>query len=705
MASAPATRGPFADHWEHLDCELARLDLELRRLLRMNRNSRPRDDHAAFSELSTRDDAIDGFLADGADVDVSDMDARIAATLAAGVDLALPRLARLFELTRWEVDVILLCLASELDSRYERVFGYLADDLACRRPTSSMALDLLTDDHQTRAWGASALSESGRLHRYRLIEFEPRGPHQPGSTLRLDRRISEYLTAPSHPASLPSWSHWVEPFASDGQSAPPSPLGPVRRALDDRGRLTVAFHGSVAVARLLTERLAAELRQTVLVVDVALLEAATADVELEMRRSIRESLLAPAVLELDLPETAGDQAVVSALRLARLSSALSDLGWLTFIVSTYPVVGAPAPGQPWLTFAVDEREAIGLLDRWRMAAAAEGVDLGLKEAMSLASRYRFGAPELRNVFAAASLSGAGTPSGNSALAAVEAACRDVSAAQLGGLAERIRPRATWDDVVLPDDTLSQIREIEHAARGRAIVLDEWGLAEKLSHGRGLSALFSGPPGTGKTMAAEVLAGSLRLDLYVVELATVVSKYIGETEKNLARIFDASEVGGGVLFFDEADALFGKRSEVKDAHDRYANIEVSYLLQRIESHTGLVILATNLKRNLDEAFLRRLSFLVEFPFPGNAERELIWRSVLPPRAPLAADIRWERLAEPFPIAGGNIRSAALHASYQAAAAGRSIEMADLLRGVRRELDKLGKAPRPEDFGIYWERLKG
>jgi SpoVK/Ycf46/Vps4 family AAA+-type ATPase len=236
------------------------------------------------------------------------------------------------------------------------------------------------------------------------------------------------------------------------------------------------------------------------------------------------------------------------------------------------------------------------------------------------------------------------------------------------------------------------------------VLDDWGLGAKLSRGRGLSALFSGAPGTGKTMAAEVLAGSLGLDLYVVELATVVSKYIGETEKNLARIFDASEAGGAMLFFDEADALFGKRSEVKDAHDRYANIEVSYLLQRIENHTGLVVLATNLKRNLDDAFLRRLTFLVEFPFPGVEERARIWRSVMPPKAPLASDIKWVRLAETFPIAGGNIRSAAMHATYQAAASDRPIGMVDLLRGVRRELDKLGRAPRPEDFGAYWLRVK-
>jgi SpoVK/Ycf46/Vps4 family AAA+-type ATPase len=237
------------------------------------------------------------------------------------------------------------------------------------------------------------------------------------------------------------------------------------------------------------------------------------------------------------------------------------------------------------------------------------------------------------------------------------------------------------------------------------VFDDWGFGRRVAHGRGLSALFSGPPGTGKTLAAEVIAGRAGLDLYKVDLAGVVSKYIGETERNLARVFDEAQNCHAILFFDEADALFGKRSEVSDAHDRYANIEVAYLLQRLERYEGLVVLATNLAKNLDPAFLRRLHVVVEFPMPGPAERRRIWAHCLPRSAPVGPDLDLAFLADGFELSGGTIRNAVLAAAFLAAEQGTAITMATAVVALRRELQKLGRLVRPEDFGRYADAVPG
>ena len=265
------------------------------------------------------------------------------------------------------------------------------------------------------------------------------------------------------------------------------------------------------------------------------------------------------------------------------------------------------------------------------------------------------------------------------------ACRLAARPRLDGLAARVDATASWPDLVLPDLQLSTLREITSQVRQRHRVYEEWGFAAKGSRGLGISALFAGSSGTGKTMAAEVLANELRLDLYRIDLASVVSKYIGETEKNLRRVFDAAEGSGAILLFDEADALFGKRSEVKDSHDRYANIEVSYLLQRMEAYRGLAILTTNVKPAIDSAFLRRLRFIVQFPFPDSARRSAIWRGAFPARTPIDA-LDWDRLAQ-LNIAGGHIRNIALGAAFLAAERGEPVSMGLLAESAHAEYIKL------------------
>jgi SpoVK/Ycf46/Vps4 family AAA+-type ATPase len=278
------------------------------------------------------------------------------------------------------------------------------------------------------------------------------------------------------------------------------------------------------------------------------------------------------------------------------------------------------------------------------------------------------------------------------------ACRAQSRPRLDDLAQRIEPAAGWEDLVLPAPQRQILRDVAAHLRQRVRVYESWGFATKGARGLGISALFAGASGTGKTMAAEVLSDELRLDLYRIDLSQVVSKYIGETEKNLRRVFDAAEEGGAILLFDEADALFGKRSEVKDSHDRYANIEVSYLLQRMESYRGLAILTTNMKNALDTAFLRRIRFIVQFPFPDATQRAEIWRRIFPPETPTEG-LDTDKLAR-LNVAGGNIRNIALNAAFLAADAGEPVGMAHLLRAARSEYGKLEKPLTGAEIG-GWE----
>jgi SpoVK/Ycf46/Vps4 family AAA+-type ATPase len=263
---------------------------------------------------------------------------------------------------------------------------------------------------------------------------------------------------------------------------------------------------------------------------------------------------------------------------------------------------------------------------------------------------------------------------------------------------RIRPRRGWDDLILPGEEAAQLRELAARHRGRETVYGRWQFSPLPSVG--VVALFAGPSGTGKTLAAEVVAGDLGLDLYKVDLSAVVSKYIGETEKNLERIFGAAAAGDLVLFFDEADALFGKRSEVSDAHDRYANIEVAYLLQRLETYDGLVVLATNLQRNIDPAFLRRISVAVDFTTPEEGERRAIWARAFPPTAPVS-DLDLDFLARQFKITGGVISNAALGAAFLAAADDGPITMRHAVLSVKREFQKLGRLRTEKEFERYFD----
>ncbi len=322
----------------------------------------------------------------------------------------------------------------------------------------------------------------------------------------------------------------------------------------------------------------------------------------------------------------------------------------------------------------------------------------------LANKFRLTGGQIQDAIAAArnvSMMHRSEDNGKITINDLYQSCRAQSNQKLSELAQKISPHYTWTDIVLPADQFQQLREICHYVKYRQVVYDEWGFDRKLSLGKGLNILFCGTSGTGKTMAAEILANELGLDLYKIDLSSVVSKYIGETEKNLAKIFEEAETSNAILFFDEADALFGKRSEVKDAHDRYANIEIGYLLQKMEEYTDVVILATNLQNNMDEAFVRRMHFSVEFLFPEENYRLRIWQNIFPKETPLDTTVDFEFLSRKFKVTGGNIKNIALAATFYAAGDGNAVTMAHLIIATKREYQKMGKLCVKADFGEYYE----
>lgn len=328
---------------------------------------------------------------------------------------------------------------------------------------------------------------------------------------------------------------------------------------------------------------------------------------------------------------------------------------------------------------------------WKQILGQVRHDLSGEDIAELSSKFRFTGGQVGDAFSAAHsravwISQPPPPLG---MAIMNQACRSQATPNLGQLARRIEPAYGWNDIILPDDLMAQLREIATHVKRSQVVLEQWGFESKFPYGQGVTGLFHGGSGTGKTMAVSIVAADLELDLYKIDLSMVVSKYIGETEKNLNRVFAEAQASNAILFFDEADALFGKRSEVKDAHDRYANIETAYLLQRMEEYSGVVILASNMKHNLDEAFVRRMRFILHFPFPNEEERERIWRGAFPQEAPLGEDVDFSWLARKLKITGGYIKNISLRAAFLAADRKGVISMDCLKEAAKLEMEKIGK----------------
>lgn len=602
---------------------------------------------------------------------------------------ALETLVSAFGLSPFERELLLICAGMELDSGFPQLCAALQGDSRRAYPTFSLALKAFPGAH----W--SALLPAAPLRRWRLVEVGS-GDSLTTSPLRIDERVLHHLAGLSY---LDERLRGMADPVVASEELPPSHTVLASRVVEILSNV-VWFDNPViqlcggedAEKGAIAATACADLGVALHSIRAAEIPASAADREALGRLWEREAFLCGTALLVDCEDLDGRDEKERWDRREIAASFLERTRCLVFVTSRQPFrfknrssvrmdVERPTPA---------EQKAL-----WRRALgpSAPGLDGQLE---GLVAQFSLGSREIQAAtndgLAAWSKEGGEV---SDLAAALWNACRSQARPRLEDLAERIDPAATWDDLVLPEPQQQILMEIGVHLRGRARVYDVWGFASKGSRGLGISALFSGDSGTGKTMAAEVLANDLNLDLYRIDLSQVVSKYIGETEKNLRRVFDAAESGGAILLFDEADALFGKRSEVKDSHDRYANIEISYLLQRMEAYRGLAILTTNMKSGLDRAFLRRIRFVVQFPFPDLSQRAEIWKRIFPEETPTDG-VELEKLAR-LNVAGGNIRNIALYAAFLAADSGEPVGMAHLLRAARVEYAKMERPLTEGEIG--------
>jgi hypothetical protein len=590
-------------------------------------------------------------------------------------------------LSIFEHDLLLLCAAMEFDTRIADLCAQAQSDLQRPYPTFALAMALF----DSPAW--EALSPDRPLRYWHLVEVMPNAMEPlTSSALRADERIVNFLKGLDHVDSR------LAPYLFDlERDSLQLDLSPSQQRLADEINIQAAASlasGRPEVLQLLgpdsgSKRAVAaavghSFGLTVYRLPAELLPRQAGDLETMARLWQRETMLSPLALYLDAMETE-EEKDGSASGADPVRRFISRLAGVIFLDSRY---ARPRLGRPSLIFDVERPTTAEQQAAWEESAHAT-------IASQLAAQYNLNLAAIQRIGRGVESHDGREPQND--LHEFWDACRRRTRPRLDLLAQRLDPRATWSEIILPEEQISLLHEIADQVYSRSQVYEAWGYSRKMNRGLGISALFAGESGTGKTMAAEVIANELNLDLYRIDLSAVVSKYIGETEKNLRRLFDAAEDGGAILFFDEADALFGKRSEVRDSHDRYANIEINYLLQRMEGYRGLAILATNMKGALDQAFMRRIRFIVNFPFPGEDERRAIWQGIFPAEVPMDK-IDFARLAR-LKLTGGSIHNVGLNAAFRAARLDQPVSIALILAAARTEFRKLDRPFDERDFAAF------
>jgi hypothetical protein len=595
---------------------------------------------------------------------------------------SLQRLEQAFGLSPFERDTLLLCAAMEIDGEIAELCAAAQGEAARNFPTFALTLAVFPDAH----W--SALSPDAPLRHWRLIEVGD-GPVLTQAPLRIDERVLHFLVGvgqldrrlaallvpmpPTDPRDLvPSQAAIANQIARIWAGAARGTEIPV-----------VQLRGVASDCRPIGAAAAGLLGLSAVTLMAGRLPSGPADLESLLRLWEREAVLSGAgVLFIDCDDAVSSATESAQARAVNVAALLERATGPIIVREREP---RPIPNRTAMVLEVEHPTRDEQLAIWRESLAAEATDPD--DLNATVAQFSLSSPAIHAIAAEATARRTASPPSADGSIKLWDLCRDRMRGALDGLAHRIETNLQWDDLVLPPMQKQTLRTIAAQLRQRGFVYDHWGFGQKSRRGHGLSALFYGPSGTGKTMAAEVLASELRLDLYHIDLSRVVSKYIGETEANLRRVFDAAEDNGAILLFDEADSLFGARSEVKDSHDRYANIEVSYLLQRMEAYRGLAILTTNMRAALDPAFLRRLRFAVSFPFPDLPQRVAIWQRMFPAAA-RTHGLDAGRLAK-LRVAGGNIQNIAVNAAFLAADAGEAVQMQHLREAALAEYAKLDR----------------
>ncbi|TET13156.1 MAG: ATP-binding protein [Dehalococcoidia bacterium] len=725
----------FENSLEHLLAELERIDLQLRlQVFRMReRYGQPGSDE--FRGLYISEEEIDALVASSAareesdypDLSDSPLAIRLrhlrdeiaekkAASLAAGVSLRLCELADTFGLSDLELDALLVCILPEIDVKYEKLYAYLHDNVTRKRPSVHLLLQCLLASQKEMLRARDTFLPQAPLIAHRLIRLEDDPSAGTSSllakNLKAEDRIVNYLLGSDQiDTRLSRYAHLLIPSVTIEDMVLPeeiaAQLSHCASALLGGPGSVVYLQGSPGVGKkTAAEALCHACGLPLLMVDLANLLADDSPADARIALALREAKLQGTALcwdrfDLLLTDDAGLRA-----SLETLIQGIRDFSGP--VLTTGEAAWQPGDALKGKSFSRIEFDLPSYATRrrlWESYLNGHGPTASEADLEDVAGKFRFTPAQIRD--AAATARNQAMCQGDEEISAsdLHAACRVTSNHRLSTLARRIQPKAAWEDIVLPRDQRTQLREIANYVKYRHIVFADWNFEQKISLGKGLNILFAGPSGTGKTMASEIIANELGLDLYKIDLSTVISKYIGETEKNLDRIFTEARNSNSILFFDEADAVFGKRSEVRDSHDRYANIEVAYLLQKMEEYDGIVILATNLRKNLDEGFARRMHFSVEFSLPEEPDRLHIWQGIFPSEAPLAGSLDLNFMARQFKVTGGNIKNIALGAAFLAAGDGATIKMEHLIRATKREYQKIGRLCTDVDFAKYFDLVKG
>jgi len=714
----------FTDPLEHLSAELQRLDLLLHReilCLRATYALSLDEFRGLYVSDEQVDHSIDQALGHTQETPaVQELTERAEALRGANaerVTAALPwhRLVTAFDLLPVEQDILLLALAPEIDLKYENLYAYLNNDVTRKWPTCDLALRLFAPSRSQRMSLRSYLLPQAPLFRHSLLQPIQPTPERPSwlaGGFSMTASLPHFLLG--HSCQSPTLAPFVEyrlpateweavPVASRQRAALQRLTTFYQQTRVGRPPPVLIFEGrDGAGSGQAAEALCHALGIPLLYVDLQPVRASLDLLpKISQELALQQRLLGAGVY-LDHGEALFDKE-------GRPLPETSRILW-PVTQGTGPLCFACPPGMPWrelfrnqycLDFHFADPDYPQRLQLWEAHLAQAGGTVVRPTLEAVADRFILTPGQIRDAVAGAldRHTVQGEPTGPLHFETLADAARAQSSQHLEQLAVKVATRLGWEDLVLPPSTLKRVQDVAAAIQYRHMVYSQWGFERRITSGRGLKVLFAGASGTGKTMTAGVIARDLGLDLYKIDLSGVVSKYIGETEKNLERIFQAAHCSNAILFFDEADALFGKRSEVKDAHDRYANIEVAYLLQRMEEHEGVVILASNLSKNIDEAFSRRMHYVVEFPLPDEHYREKLWRGMFPPEVPLGKDVDCQFLARQFTTSGGDIKNVALDAAFLAAHDGQRITMKQLIKAMARQMLKQGRIPSPADFKQY------
>lgn len=644
---------------------------------------------------------------------------RLAASEREGVRLALPHVSAQFGLSELERQAVLVCLAVELERKYETAYELLQPGGGGKYPTPDLIAALVSRSEAERLQALHALRSDGLLRKmFMRGDIALKVGAASGQPVLLDERMALYLTGLTGlPEAMGYCAKLVPPVRepaplignTDMQTklrswivnrvnrmseteSPEAQADPIVISLWGKrgaGKKTQLVH------------LAAHFNESLLIVDVDKLTRTASDWRLALRRIFRETTLQQAVLVLSQYHP-GNGEEDDSRRVADLLDELGAMSGLVFLLSEEPCQPLDHRHRIALEMELVPLEDGERAEAWRQFAGAYAIQPAV-EWEALAARFLFTPGQIANALSTAKTLSEWDAAGTDEAVIgwrhlIQASYKQLNH-KLGSKATRLSPKNSWDDLILPD---AQKEKLQHACNHiqyKHTVYGKWGFGQKLSYGTGISLLFSGPPGTGKTMASEIVAKQLDMEIYKIDLSQIISKYIGETEKNLRDIFNEAQASHAVLFFDEADALFGKRSEVKDSHDKNANTEVAFLLQKMEEYRGISILATNYLQNMDEAFLRRINYVIRFPFPDEKQRETIWRHIFPTQTPLDADIDFGFLARKFQMAGGNIKNIALTAAFLASGSGERVGMKHIFKAYQYELDKTNRALTKDDLGEY------